>query len=156
MNEPELPDELERLERELAERPCPEPSADLRDRVLRLVEASLDGAELRRAEPARPRAGGWLSFAVATAATVLVWINLSMSAANATSYDLRLPAETDAVDETARQIRRLLPEMSEQESRRYAMILQGSGDLVPCLDVARNPPARTQLNGLDDLLPQGE
>ena len=85
MNESELPDELGRLERELAERPCPEPSADLRSRVLRLVEAELDGAGLRRAEPARPRAG-WLSFAVATAAAVLIWINLSMSAANATSF----------------------------------------------------------------------
>ena len=156
MNESELPDELERLERELAERPCPERSADLRDRVLRLVEAELDGAELRRAEPARPRAGGWLSFAAATAATVLVWINLSMSAANATSYDLRLPAGPHALDETTRQIRELLPEMSEQETRRYAVILQGGADLVPCPDVALDRPARDRMNTLDDLVFQGE
>ena len=156
MNEPELPDELERLERALAGRPRPEPSADLRDRTLRLVEAELDGAELRRAEAAGPRAGGWLSFAVAAAATVLIWGNLSMSAAIATSYDLRLPADPHALNETVRQIRRLLPEMSEQESRRCAVILQGGAGLVPCPDMAPGPPARSQLNSLDAIFTPGE
>ena len=151
MNEPELPDELERLERELARRPCPGPSADLRDRGIRTVEA-----ELRRAELPPTRAGGWLSFAVATAATVLVWINLSMSAANATSYDPRLPAEPHALDETTRQIGELLPEMSEQEARRYAVILEGGADLIPCPDVALDRPARNRMNTLEDLVFQGE
>jgi hypothetical protein len=155
MNESELPDELERLERELAERPRPEPSADLRDRVMRTVEAELGGAELRRVQPPRTRAGGWLSFAAAAAATVLIWANLSLSAANATRYDLRLPAEPRALDETARQIRDLVPGMSEQEARRYALILHGGANLVPCLDVASDPPTKGQGKTLDDLSPQG-
>ena len=156
MNEPELPHELERLERALARRPCPEPSTDLRGRVLRTVTAELDQAELGRAESPRTRAGGWLSFAVAAAATVLIWMNLSMSAANATRYGMRVPAEPHALDETARQIRELLPGMSQQEARRYAVILQGGADLIPCADVTLHPPAPNRIITLDDLLPQGE
>ena len=155
MNEPELPNELERLERELAERPCPEPSADLRNRVLGTVEAELDGTAPRPAESLRTRVSGWLTFATATAATVLVWINLSLGAANASSYDLRLPPQPHSLDETARQIRELLPEMSEQEARRYAVILEGGADLVPCPDVALDRPTRNRMNTLDDLFPQG-
>ncbi len=156
MNDPGLPRELEHLERALARRPCPEPSAGLRDRVLRTVEAELALAAPRRAESLRNRSGGWLSFAAATVATVLVWVNLSMSAANATSDDRRPPVEPHALDETAQQIRDLLPEMSEQEARRHAVILQGGADLLPCADVALDPPGRSELNSLDDLLPQGE
>jgi hypothetical protein len=156
MNEPELPPELERLERALARRPCPGPSAELRDRVLRTIEAELVLAAPGQAESARTGSGGWLRFAVATAATVLVWVNLSMSAANATSHDLGPPAGPHALDETARQIAELLPEVSEQEARRYAVVLQGGAELIPCANVALEPPARTQRNSLDDLLSQGE
>jgi hypothetical protein len=128
----------------------------LRDRVLQAIEAELVLAAPSLAESPRARSGGWLSFAAATAATVLVWVNLSLSAANATSYDLRLSAGPHALDEATRQIRAVLPEMSEQEARRYAVILQGGADLVPCPDVALDLPARNRINKLDYLVPQGE
>lgn len=156
MNGPKLPSELERLERELARRPRPEPSAGLRDRVMRAVEAELGRAEPCRAEPPRMRAHGWLGFAVAAAATVLIWMNLSMSAASATRYEMSVPAEPHTMDETARQLRDLLPEISEQEARRYAVILRGGAELIPCADVALNLPTRNRIVTLDDLLPQGE
>ena len=168
MERPELPPELERLQRELADRPRPEPSAELRDRVMRQVRAELAPAESGRAELARAgrleaesarrqkQKNGWLAFAAGMAATVLLWMNLSLSAAHATSSNLQMPAGPRSVDATARQIRELLPEMSPQDARRHAVILQSGSDLVRCASVVPGGPARGRLNDLEELLSQGE
>ena len=57
METPPLPPDLERLERLLAERERPEPSAELKARVIRNVETELRQANL---PPKRPN--GWWSF----------------------------------------------------------------------------------------------
>ena len=157
---PQLPPELDRLERDLAERLCPGPSTELRDRVIRTVEgelghAGLPPAGLRRAGLPSTRASGWLAFAVSTAAAVLIWVNLSLSAAQATSYDLRIPAEPHSLDATARQIRELVPEMSKQEARRHAVLLHGGADLVDCPSVAA-PRRKDRASTWMALFPQGE
>ena len=98
-----LPPELEWLEQDLAGRACPEPSHDLRRRVMTDVRA-----ELRRDRARR----NW-AFAAALAATVALWMNLSLSATQATDYGLRCDGHAAATDAGPRQIdllRELLPE----------------------------------------------
>jgi len=153
MENSRLPPELERLERDLAERPSPAPSSELRDRVMRSVEAEL---EPDQTGSANGRSNGWWAFAVAMAATVLVWLNLSLSAAHATSYSLHLAAGPQAVDLAARQIHDLLPELSRRDARRYAAVLQAGSNLVGSPDLAAGPRKQHGPNALADLLPQGE
>jgi hypothetical protein len=123
-----LPPELERLEQDLAARPRGQSSAQLKQRCLDSLRV-----ELRR-EPARNR---W-AFAVAAAATVLVGLNLSLSASQATDCGLRLDGRQTSVVKTAEQIRQLLPDIPLQEAMRQAVLLRASTDVVPCPNV----PAR--------------
>ncbi len=153
MENPRLPPELERLERDLVERPSPAPSGELRDRVLRGVEAELGPDQTGSANG---RSNGWWTFAVAMAATVLVWLNLSLSAAHATSYGLHLAAEPQSVDLAARQIRDLLPEISRRDAQRYAAVLQAGSNLIGSPDLAAGPRMQRGSLALDDLFPQGE
>lgn len=150
METPELPPDLERLERLLAGRERPEPSADLKERVIRSAEAKLLGAEL----PPQ-RANGWWAFAAATAASVVLLFNLSLSAARATSYDLDLAAAPQSIDASLRQIRELLPELSCREAMRYAVTIQADANLARCPDIATGDPAG-RLADLDDYLSKGE
>ena len=85
----DLPPELERLQRELARRPRPDASPELRDRVMGSVRAELARGVVARAgrletERARGPRSGWLTFAAGLAVGVLLWTNLSLSAAQAT------------------------------------------------------------------------
>ncbi len=156
MEDPRLPPELERLQRDLAERPTPARSADLRDGVMRSVEAELGPVRPEQNGLANGRPNGWWAFAVAMAATVLVWLNLSLSAAHATSYGLHLAAEPESADRAARQIRDLLPEISRRDARRYAAVLQAGSNLVVAPDVAAGPRKQHDFGALADLLPEGE
>ena len=85
-----LPPELQRLEHTLAEHPRVAPPDDLRLRVMADV----------RSELRRERAHDGWAFAAAVAATVALWMNLSLSATQATDYGLRsdrsvaMPAST--------------------------------------------------------------
>jgi hypothetical protein len=76
MENEQLPPELQELEHTLASRSLPEPSAELHQRILADVQVQL------RAER---RSDRW-RFAVAVAAVVLIWMNLSMSATQATDF----------------------------------------------------------------------
>ena len=150
METPQLPPELKRLERLVAERDRPEPSADLKERVLRSVEAELLQAEL----PPQPVAGWW-AFAAAAAASMVLAFNLSLSAARATSYDLRLAAGPQSLDASLRQIRELLPELSHREAIPYAVAIQANSTLARCPAVATSDPAR-RLADLNDYFLKGE
>ena len=156
----DLPPELERLQRELARRPRPAASPELRDRVMRSVRAELgEGAAASAGRPETERArrprSGWLTFAAGLALGVLLWMNLSLSAAQTTSYDRHLPPETASVEPTASQIRQLLPDLPEEEALRHALVLQAGSDLAQCPSVA-GLPAGGRLSGLNDLLTEGE
>ena len=108
-----LPPELVRLEQDLATRPRVQPSAQLKERCLAGLRA-----ELRR-QPSQSR---W-AFAVATAASVLVGLNLSLSATQATDCGLRIEARQGSAETTPEEIRRLLPDVAPQEAMRQAVLL---------------------------------
>lgn len=118
----ELPDELRQLEEELTASRSHDVPPDLRDRVLREVRHGL-ATELR----ASPWQGRW-AFAASVAASVLVWMNVSISATTATADRVRL-ATAPAVDRLAADIRELLPDLPIEEVRRQA-VLHGASNAV--------------------------
>ncbi len=146
MDDNQLPAELQQLERELAGRPRPVPPAELRRRVI-------DGAraELRR----NGSRNGW-TFAAAVAAAVVVWINLSMSATLGTDYGPGPDTAGPPVDKVAAQIRQLLPELSQRDALRQAVLLQARSDLTLYPSVPAGSASSRPLGDLDALLPQGE
>jgi hypothetical protein len=115
----ELSPELQQLERDLAHRPLPGAPAVLRQRILD------DLGSRRRTERARDR---W-QFAAAVAAAALLWLNLSMSATQATDFGFRPAGPSDSIEPTARQIGRLVPEFSADEARRQAVLLRAGNQL---------------------------
>ena len=143
MDDLNLSPELERLERELAERAREGPSAALRARVIGGVRT-----ELRR----QRRQAGW-GFAVAAAAAALVWINLSLTATRATDYRLGPGERSAAIDSLASQIRELLPEVSRREAVRQAVLLESGSKLAWCPQPETAPTVLSPLNRLDHNLP---
>ena len=156
MEAPQLPPELERLECELAARPRAPASAELRQRVLRDVQAELGEAGPPPARLPSSRANGWWTFAAATAAGVLFWVNLSWSAAHAGAYDLRLSHETRPIGAVAEEIRELLPGISHRDALRHAVTLQAGSELIRCPSVSADSPMRDHLNALYAILLEGE
>jgi len=146
MEDEQLSAELEELERDLAGRPRAEPSADLRERVIEGVQA-----ELRR----RKARNGW-AFAAAVAAAALVWINLSLSATLGTDYGPRRVRPRPPVDRMAQQIQQLLPELSDCEALRQAVLLEAGWDLPRYPVLLAAPAALRRPADLGDLPPQGE
>jgi hypothetical protein len=120
MQDWQLPDELQQLERDLAERPRRKASNDLRPRILGDLRGRL-GAERTRAR--------W-QFALAVAVVVLVWLNLSMSATQATDFGLRLNRPSESIETIAGRVHQLAPEFSEQEARRQAVLLRAGSQFV--------------------------
>ena len=68
-------------------------------------------------------------FAAATAAAVLLAINLSASVANDTDWHLRAAADESAA--AADRIRELAPDLPEREARRQALLLRAAAGLAP-------------------------
>jgi hypothetical protein len=132
-----LSQELQRVEQDLAARRRAQPSSQLREQCLRTLRA-----ELRR-QAARSR---W-TFALAAAASVLVGLNLSLSASQATDYGFRLDGRQQSVQRTAEEIRRLLPEVPPQEATRQAGLLRAGAGVVPCFNV----PAKRATPQTDDI-----
>jgi len=126
MEEWQLSVELQELERALAGRPLPGPSAHLREKVL--------GDVRRRLPPERVRSR-W-RFAVAAAAAVLVWLNLSLVATRTTDCGLRPAGPGESIETACRQIEQLLPELSPEQSRRQAILLRAGSALVLCPDLS--------------------
>jgi hypothetical protein len=127
-----LPPELQGLEQRLAARPRPQPSSRLKEQVLGSLRS-----ELRRSQ-----GGARWAFAVAVAATVLLWLNLSLSATQATDFGLRLDGRRQPVEPIAAEIRQLLPDLPPHEALRQAVLLRAGAGVVPCLVLSANPAAR--------------
>jgi hypothetical protein len=108
MEDPQFPSELQQIERDLANCFSSAASGDLRQRVLNDVRSRL------RAE----RSWGARQFALAVAAVALLWINLSISATQATDFDFRPKRPAESVAAIAQQIRKLMPEFSPEDARR--------------------------------------
>jgi hypothetical protein len=88
---------------------------------------------------------GFARFAAATAAAVLLAINLSVSVANDTDWRLRpSPLGPDVADLTE-QIRTLAPDVPDGEARRQALLLRAGATLVPA-PVPHPPADRTFWN----------
>ena len=122
MEDMPLSPELLRIEKELAARPRGEPSEQSRARCL-------DGLQ---AELRRQRAGSRWPFAVAIAASVLLGLNLSLSATQATDFGFRRSTQHLSSEKLAGEIRELLPDLSSEEAMRQAMLMRTASSLVPC------------------------
>jgi hypothetical protein len=128
LDDPQLPPDLRQLQRDLARRPLPDPPAALRRRVLARALA-----ELR----ARPSSARW-AFAAKTAAAVLLWINLSISATATTNgAPPRPPGATTAA--VAEQIRRALPDLPPRDALACARLLRAGANLPPFCALPHRP-----------------
>jgi hypothetical protein len=123
MKDDELPPDLVRLEHELGMRPGREPSADLRSRIVALTD---------RIDPFSPARLSFVEIAIATAAAVLLCVNLSMSLANDTDYGVGARFDTKRLSAAAEQIAILLPDESPREAFRQALVLGARSYLIPC------------------------
>ncbi len=143
MNEGPLPAELAELERRLSDLHNEEPSPALRARVM--GEAI---AELRRSQ----RQKTW-NLVAAMAVAVLVWVNLSLSAATATPLRSDRAAERALRETVESQIRALLPEASDREVTRQALLLSCGSRLAACPYSETGTASLAALGRVEDLLP---
>jgi len=127
MEDWQLPSELQQLERDLSNRLRGDASVCLRPRILDDLRTRL------RAERSRAR---W-QFALAVAVVVLVWMNLSISATQATDFGLRLTRPSEPIEAIVAQVHRLVPEFSPAEARRQAILLRAGSTVVCYPDVGR-------------------
>src|SRR5262245_17966058 len=95
------------------------PPPHLRERVLRAV-----GEELRRPARSRWRLG-------VAAAAVLLWVSLSVSVTGNLGMGWGAQVDRDRVEETARSIRDLAPDLPEREVYRQALMAQASTSPAP-------------------------
>jgi hypothetical protein len=133
VTQPDLPDDLAALERELAARPRPAPSEGLRERVLAAARRELS------APPAPGRRLGAWEFALAAAAAFILLLNLSISAANDMNWRLCGGLDREAVASAAEEIGRLAPDLPPQEIRREALILVAASRLPMLPQVKMRP-----------------
>src|SRR6516162_4383550 len=123
MQDDELPPELVRLEHELGMRPRSEPSADLRNRIV---------ARTNRIEQLSPDRLSFVELAIATAAAVMLCLNLSMSLANETDYGVGARLDSKRLRAAAEEIAKLLPDESPPEAFRHALVLDAGSHLILC------------------------
>ncbi len=129
----ELPEELHNLEQELLSGGPARPAPELRATVLRTVRR-----ELGRTSSRRVLRGSFWGFAAAAAAAALLWANFSVSAANNTDCPPTSREARPNIRDTARRIRELLPEMTEDESIRHALLLPASSPLTVSADATHS------------------
>ena len=146
MEEKQLSPELQRLERLLADRPMPDTPAALRGRVLGGI----------RVELCRNRLHDRWKFTAAMAATVVLWINLSLSATQATDYGLQLGSPQPLGRAVAEEIQEVLPELPPREVLRQSMLLQAGSKLAWSTDLPVHAALRERLGAAGDSLPEGE
>jgi hypothetical protein len=96
------------------------------------------------------------SFAAAVAAAALVWINLSLSATLATDFNGRAVTQGPPVEQVAQQIRQLLPELSDDEALRQAVMLRATSNMPAGILLPPVPPTCCLLDDLDNPLLQGD
>jgi len=122
MSDNSLPSELRALEDALVQRTRQHPSPELRERVLDEVRLAVQ-TQTRT----NTRRGDAWQFAAAVAGAVLLWMNLSMSATQATDFGFRRSLSNGAgesVEAIARQIQEIAPELTPAEARRQAVLMQ--------------------------------
>ena len=125
MEPSDLPPDLKELEQSLAGRLRPRPPDDLRPRVLAAVRRELV------AQPARARrgrAGAW-QYAAATAAGILLVLNLLMSIGNRSDFPASRAANGVDVQQVAAKIHELVPFMTSEDAMREAIILRAGSHL---------------------------
>lgn len=132
----ELPDDLRRLESELVGRPRTEPIPALRGRVLGAVRAELGRTVSRRTA----RRSFW-RFAVSAAAAALLLANFGMATTRGPDCGLRRRPDAAGLAADARLIKDLLPEVTEREARRQALMLRAGPPPAP-LPVPHGRPLR--------------
>ena len=119
-----LPDELGKLEEELMNVCREKPSKEFRDRLLMTLEKEL----VVELPPATERSR-W-AFAAAVALSVLIWMNLSISATNSIGRHGQVAWSASEIDQVVADLHELLPELSSSQTRRYAMLLQARDTLL--------------------------
>jgi len=134
----ELPKDLADLEQRLAARPMPEPSPELPERIMAAMRRQPVGSP-----PAEP-AGIW-GFAAAAAAMLLLLLNLSMSAANCTDWEVWERPRQQDVASSARKLREIVPELSEQEARYLTRAMESGSRLVMMPDLKTRPDGLMEL-----------
>ena len=128
MNPPELPEDLAELERRLAARPRPEPSDDLRRRVMDAVRAELAGASAIPLKTPR-RLSTW-EFAAAVAAAVVLALNLAVSGANDMDWTGSESESLTPDPATVAALRQLMPGLTDDEVRGRWLLMQAGRHLV--------------------------
>jgi hypothetical protein len=135
MNDYQLPPELESLEHELAARSTARPAAELRQKITSGVHNCLH----------RERRLDFWRFAGAAALVAAVWLNLSLSAVRETNFHFQLADHRPSIEQTAREIQKLLPEMSAEDARREAVLLSASTNLLMYPKISCPPTAINQI-----------
>jgi len=123
-----LPPELHEIERLLAARERQQPLPEMKQRLLCSVRAELGRSQVR---------SRW-AFAVAVAASVLVWLNLSLCATQATDCGLGLGGPRQPVEDAAKQIHQLVPDLPQREALRQAVLLRGATGVIPSPRLSAN------------------
>ena len=116
-----LPPELQQLERDLCCRSLPDASGDMRYNVIKEVRGLMQN-EARRSR--------W-QFGIGVAAAALLWLNLSISATQATNFGLQWRENDPSIEVAAEVIQRLVPELSAQEARREAFLMRVTFRMIP-------------------------
>ena len=115
----DLPPDLQEMERRLSSRQGAGPSADHRDRVL----AAVRGERAQRRVSLWQRRGAWQVAAVAVAVAVL-WVNVAV---RTVGEGWAIPTEATngrTVRKTAEAIRSIVPQLTEREALREALLLR--------------------------------
>ena len=113
----QLPAELCELETSLASRNRAKLDDNLRRDVL---------AGVRNELHAPLKSNNWWSFAASVAACLLLTLNLAIASINVSDYPRDVSVNTADVDETARLMQNLLPELTIEQARRHSMVLTGA------------------------------
>ncbi len=139
MDHSRLHPELEHVERLLTCAPAAEPAAALRRRVLDDVHEELRYCVLHRlrAQLIREQKRASRRLAVASAATLLVAVGLSVGAVRAVGVPLKPSASAPSVANLARQLQQISPEMSQRDSLVQATLRQVGPDAA-CRDLLKN------------------
>ena len=123
-----LPPELQQLERDLCCRSLPDASGDMRYNVIKEVRGLMQN-EARRSR--------W-QFGIGVAAAALLWLNLSISATQATNFGLQRHENGQSIEAMAVEIQRLVPEISAHEARREAFLMRAKPRIIPYLGLPTN------------------
>jgi hypothetical protein len=135
MNSENVPDDDSILEERLRNRPMSEPSTSLRSQVLRAVTHELDSPSILP-----HRTSEFLKFAAAMAAVLVIGLNVARTAISVTPFELTTIHSGQSVSDVAA-LQRLSPDLSGDDARRMAVLLQVGGDLTPLPQVHRSAPS---------------